>query len=205
MKLSFRLLILFVFLALVLPKLLPYLGYRQAQNLQETEDRYLQAYKNQTQGKKKKFSASIDALGVIDKAIKKCLINELDIYTKMGPGSSGAISDIHELKSLRCDGYGIRSLDGIDDLTKLTQLSLVRNDIRSLYPLRYHPSLQSIDLGQNREISTIDVLSSIKTLKRVGFPRLDKKYCDAAKKVVDSMKSRHGNRASSNLRSTCRS
>jgi len=83
-----------VFLALVLPKLLPYLGYRQAQNMQETEDQYLRAHENQVLGKNEKFSASIESLGMIEQAFKKCPINKLNIYTKMVPVLPGAITDI---------------------------------------------------------------------------------------------------------------
>ena len=141
MKLSFRLLLLLTFLALVLPNLLPHLGYRQAQTLQEKEDHFTQQYDDLVSSRKSRFSVSIQALGITDKAFESCLNNELDFYSKVGAESSGAIDDIDELKVLRCDGYGIKSLDGIDGLTNLTQLSLIRNDIKSLYPLRYHLSL----------------------------------------------------------------
>ena len=201
MKLSFRLLLLLTFLALVLPNLLPHLGYRQTQRLQEKEDHFRQQYDDLVSSRESRFSASIQALRITDPAFERCLNNELDFYSKMGAESSGAIDDIDELKVLRCDGYGIKSLDGIDGLTNLTQLSLIRNDIKSLYPLRYHPALQSINLDDNPNINSIEVLASIKTLKSVSFPRLNKTHCDAAKDVDSAIKSRHGSRARSNISS----
>jgi len=201
MKLSFRLLLLFIFLALILPKLLPYLGYRSAQDVNERFDQANQQYDDQVSAKKKKFSSSIESLGLIDPGFKHCLTRELNEFAKMTSHSSGAINDIDELKTLSCEGYQIESIDGIDRLTSLTQLGLARNNIRSLYPLRYHPSLQSIDLRENDSINSIDVLESIDTLRAVTFPRLDKSYCGDAQKVAESIDRNHGSRGRTNISS----
>ena len=201
MRLSFRLLLLFIFLALVLPKLLPYLGYRSAQNTNERFEQANQDYDDQVSGKRKKFSSSIESLGIIDPGFKHCLTRELNEVAKMTSHSSGAINDIDELKTLRCEAYKIESLDGIDRLKSLTQLSLARNNIRSLYPLRYHPSLQSIDLRENDSINSIDVLDSIETLRSVTFPRLDKSHCNDAQKVAESIERNHGRRGRTNFSS----
>ena len=204
MKISFRLLLLLIFLALILPFMLPHLGYRSAQKIDEKYQEVERNYENQVAAKRSRFAAEIDSLGYMDGALKKCILAELSTYTRMLSGSSGAIKSAFALKTLRCEGMGIRDIDGLGSFTELRHLSLARNDIGSLIPIRHHPTLTSIDLTDNANLEWLDSLETMYELRNIRFPNLQPDQCAIAQEVVDAIKARHAGRTGSNIRSACR-
>jgi len=195
MKIGYRLLITLVFVAFVLPFLFKHVFGGKAviesrQQLAE-HDRFVEEFNDQIGAHAEKLYASVDQLDVRDLKFKQCLKNSLADFAQIPSTSSGHITSVTQLPRLLCMRMGITDIKGIEKLTKLTGVVLSDNDIRSLSPLTYHPSLESIDLSGSDNLQNLEVLLGIKTLKKVRFPDLTESYCYEAMRVHEALLQRN--------------
>lgn len=77
-------------------------------------------------------------------------------------------SDLEQLKELTGNNMGIKSLEGLEYAKNLTRLSLVRNQISDLSPIRNLSSLTSLNMEAN-PISDISPVSNLTRLIMISF------------------------------------
>jgi len=70
---------------------------------------------------------------------------------------------IQQVQVLRCEGYNIQSLVGIEKLTEIRKLELPHNRISDLSPVALLPHLEELNLLDNR-LSDLDAVSDMKQL-----------------------------------------
>ncbi len=90
---------------------------------------------------------------------------------------------------MQCNAYKITSLEGIEKLSSLKEVTIIGSDIQDASPLSRINSLTNIYLkGGNGNIQNIDSLAQLSNLKKITFPHMMLTYCYEAKTVIKSMK-----------------
>ncbi|WP_457621621.1 hypothetical protein [Persephonella sp.] len=80
-----------------------------------------------------------------DKLLELCIRNLL----KLGLNGKVTMTDLEGIRSLECNGYGIRYLDGIENLKNLQHLTLISNNLIDISKLQYLTGLFFVDLSNN--------------------------------------------------------
>ncbi len=195
MKIGYRLVITLVFVAFVLPYLvMNVFGGKQSidarKQLQEY-DQFVAEYDNNLDEHAENLYATVDNIGIRDPNFKKCLKKSLADFARIPASSTGHLRSVTELPRIRCYSMGITDLKGIEKLTVLSSAELNGNDISSLLPLTYHPSLKSISLEGSSQLQNLEVLLDIKSLEKVRFPNLTDSYCYEAIRVHEKLRARN--------------
>lgn len=102
----------------------------------------------------------------LDEAIRKELGLERDRAITTAPITAAPFTEaaVQKLTRLNLDGLGIRSLEGIQHLKNLEQLSIRDNEIEDLSPLQGLESLYLLDAFNNR-ITSAEPLASLPNLQ----------------------------------------
>ena len=192
MKLSTRLLITFVFCALVLPFIVKHFGLKnitQQKEIEQTYTKETERINTNVKSYKAQLLKSVEDMNFLDKNLHQCAVNNISKYFGISDNSNH-LQSITELTFLDCHRQNITSLEGIEGLTKLEAISLTDNDIRDASPLAKLDSLKKIDLSYgNKDIENIEYLSNLNNLIDIRFPDLNKSFCYQAKSVVENMQS----------------
>jgi len=139
--------------------------------------------------------ASVESINFPDSELKRCVLDEI----KEGADSAN-IHNISQLTKLQCNAFKITSLEGIEKLSSLKEVTIIGSDIQDASPLSRIDSLEKIYLkGGNSNIQNIDSLSQLNNLKKISFPHLMQTYCYEAKSVIKSMKENIEGPTSNNL------
>lgn len=199
MKLSTRLLFTLIFCAFVLPKAIEYLGGHDAQLGKKSIAYQHKQMTDKQDDHTQKLLKALDELRLRDHKFRECVHSSMSKY--FGINNSRGIQSPTELKHLRCDGIIVSSIYGINKFRNLESISLIGSDITNVGQLASLPKLASINLiGGNKNISNIDELSQLDTLKNIQFPDLEKNYCYEAKSVVLNMEKNFSHKAQHNFK-----
>ncbi|MGH1427766.1 MAG: hypothetical protein ACRBEE_07490 [Arenicella sp.] len=192
MKLSTRLLITFIFCALVLPFIVKHFGLndlRQQKKIEQTYSEEAERINTNVKSYKAQLLKSVEDMNFLDKNLHQCVVNNISKYFGLSD-SSNHLQSAADLTALDCHRQNITSLEGIDGLSKLEAISLTGNDIRDASPLARLDSLKKINLSYgNKEIENVEYLSNLNNLIDITFPDLNKSFCYQAQSVVANMKS----------------
>ncbi len=77
------------------------------------------------------------------------------------------LTDLSQLKTLSCQKKGIKSLEGIDQLTGLEALYLQGNDLVSLEGMGTMPSLKVISVAANKQLTSLEGLQGAINLEEL--------------------------------------
>lgn len=92
---------------------------------------------------------------------------------KLDGSEVGSIRDLgrsaSQLKVLWLSGCGLRDLGGIGAMEDLRELYAPFNSVADVSPLHMHPSLEVVDLDENKvaSVGAIDFLASLKRLRKL--------------------------------------
>ncbi len=141
------------------------------------------------------MSDSITAVNFPDKELERCVFDEI----KEGSDSANK-KNVANLTKLQCNAYKITSLEGVEKLSSLKEVTIIGSDIQDATPLSRINTLTNIYLkGGNENIQNIDSLAQLSNLKKISFPHMLQTYCYEAKTVLKSMKENIEGPTSNNL------
>ncbi len=96
-----------------------------------------------------------------DASLKRCVIKHF---------SDLKISSAEQLTRLSCPDAGVRSLDGLQSLSRLRSLDVASNGITSLEPLMAIPTLKNVNLLSNPLLDCAEVKRVAETGVMVTHP-----------------------------------
>ncbi len=102
-------------------------------------------------------------LSLADDALDRCVRDALSLADDDPVGEH-----LGGLRTLGCDGRGIRDLEGLQGAADLESLGLWNNDVADLAPLASLERLSSLQLGANR-ITDLTPLGGLTRLERLGL------------------------------------
>ncbi len=144
--------------------------------IEKNESDVRKSYINETVKRANLIRDSFQRLSIKDNNLTRCIQDELKVYMKIHPSSSGGINSVNELKFLKCSNRNIVSIDGIQQLADLEFLDLNDNNIKDISPLLSLDKLQTIYLGGN-QLSNPELVFKIASLRRVVLPDMSNLYC----------------------------
>jgi hypothetical protein len=124
---------------------------------------------------------SLDNLQIKDENFKGCLRDEIGRYMGIHPDSRVSSDVVELIKSLNCQGRGVSSIDGVDNLKNVSHLDLSDNPLTSIRTLVNLAELKSLHLNKVR-LKNDNELFALKYLNRLSPPVLNKAYCQDVEK-----------------------
>lgn len=156
--------------------------------LDNAEDRMLNAWEDAVGERKANVERSLDTLEILDPALMTCVRRAAMDRAAIHPNSTGGIDDVRELRLLYCPNADIYSLDGIGELNNLTFLDVGRNRIRSVQPLKDHPTLKALHLSDN-PVEDLRLVRTMPALKEIYLPNQPDVRCKDIEQWVEGLKS----------------
>jgi len=89
-----------------------------------------------------------------------------------------------DLTVFECQGNGLKSIEGIDSLKKLTDLSIRSNFVKDISPLRSMSQLKTLSLYEN-EIETVDPLMDLTNLTHLDLSKNNITHIDSLYWMTD--------------------
>jgi hypothetical protein len=161
---------LFSVIALIIYLSQNFSNYISLLRLHERDTHIQDAYVEQKKERISTMQRSVNSLKIKDEKLRACIENQSTDLASVDPRSTGGRYVASELDTLTCPGLGIRSLDGLEGMTKLKSLILFRNEIVDLKPLSNLYALERLDVSGNRinDISPIANLPKLTDLYLSG-------------------------------------
>jgi len=159
---------LFVVVALIIYLSPNFINYISLFNIQRQETNIRNAYLEQQNERVSVMQRSVAHLGIKDKKLLACIEKEAEERAGIDPRSTGGRYSASELDILTCPGLGIRSLDGLEGMSKLRSIILFRNEIRDLNPLSNLHALERLDISYNKVVD-ISPLTNLHKLTRLNL------------------------------------